>query len=259
MRSWLAALGGLLAAGGIVGLYMGPGISWASLGILAGVVLVFYIIARFTALTGFGEVMRGWLIGVNAGANAVLAITVYGLWLGESAGLIMGVVLGVLNFLMVFAPISQNVVMQVLAGWLNWLMPMSWLVTGLGALFFLLNVLGYLILGLPGINYFRILGVAADWPTGTFFMRGGWISNLNPIDTAFNMGNFAFVDKDSGGTWHKKHEAGHTLNLFAFGWIFHFIGALEENATPAGANALSERLAESHSSGGGGSNIPMWI
>ena len=71
------------------------------------------------------------------------------------------------------------------------------------------------------------------------------------------MGNFSFVDYKSSG-WHMEHEAGHTLNLAAFGSVFHLIGALDENATTRGANAFSERLAESNSTGVRGSNIPMW-
>ena len=38
-----------------------------------------------------------------------------------------------------------------------------------------------------------------DWKTGTIFMKGGWlIATSTPIDTAFNMGNFAFVDTKCG-------------------------------------------------------------
>ena len=88
-------------------------------------------------------------------------------------------------------------------------------------------------------------------------MRGGLIANLNPIDTAFNMGNFSFVDYRSS-SWHKQHEAGHTLNVAAFGSLFHVKGALDENAIRRGTHALSERLAESNSSGVHGSNIPRW-
>ncbi len=63
------------------------------------------------------------------------------------------------------------------------------------------------------------------------------------------------------------HETGHTLNVAAFGSIFHFIGAIDENAiqsTPA--NAYAERLADSHDpkapakrSGGQDAIIPMWV
>jgi hypothetical protein len=58
------------------------------------------------------------------------------------------------------------------------------------------------------------------------------------------------------GEWRKEHEAGHTLNLPAFGSVFHLAG-LDENATPRGANAFSERLAESNATWERSSNLPM--
>ncbi len=263
MNSGLAAIGALVGVGGMTGMYFGlrgnPNGLWIALGIVVGVVVISYIVAALTANNKFGGVMRGWLIGINASANGFLAVTLYGKLFGDAAGLGMGIGigLGLLNLICIFQVITNSQVFQGIIGYLNWLMPMSWLVTVLGGVFYLLNAIGALI-GLAGVEYFKIKAMAADWKTGTFFMKGGWISNLNPIDTAFNMGNFAFVDKNSGGTWHKEHEAGHTLNLFAFGWIFHFVGAIEENATSAGAGAYSERLAESNDSGTGGRNIPMW-
>ena len=57
---------------------------------------------------------------------------------------------------------------------------------------------------------------------------------------------------------HMDHEAGHTLNLGAFGFVFHLVGAIDENATPRKSNALSERIAESNDTGTAGTNIPMW-
>ncbi len=84
------------------------------------------------------------------------------------------------------------------------------------------------------------------------FFQGviGWLNWIMP------MGNFSFVDYKSD-EWHKDHEAGHTLNLAAFGFLFHLIGALDENVLRRG-NAYSERLAESNSTGMSGNNIPMW-
>jgi len=109
-----------------------------------------------------------------------------------------------------------------------------------------------------GVHAYLILRVriGAQIETGTFFMKGGLAANLNYLHTAFNMGNFSFVDYTSG-YWHKEHEAGHTLNLAAFGFIFHLIGAIDENIFRR-ADAYSERLAESNASGDSGSNIPMW-
>jgi len=133
---------------------------------------------------------------------------------------------------------------------------MSWLIVALGFTFFLLGALGALI-GLAGATFFKIEKLIFHWQTGTLFTRGGWISNLNPIDTAFNMANFAFVDVKYTGMA-VDHESGHTLNLGAFGSIFHLVGAFDENVISK-ENALSERLAESHVPGSTRPVLAMWL
>lgn len=260
LMSWIAFIGALVASGGVTGLYLGLGVSWVALGVVAGVVVVSYIggavAASFPATHGFAELVRGWLVGINASLNGFLAFVLLDATAGEVPGIVVGAALGLVNLIAVFRPISQSEVYQGFIGWLNWTMPMSWLVVVLGLLFFLVSLLGHAFTA-GRVPYLRIQGLAADWKTGTFFMRGGLIANLNPIDTAFNMGNFSFVDYRSSG-WHMEHEAGHTLNLAAFGSLFHLVGAVDENATGRGANAFAERLAESNSSGASGTNIPMW-
>ena len=54
-------------------------------------------------------------------------------------------------------------------GWLNWLMPMSWLVVGLGILFYVVSFLLHAVTG-GKVQYLRIQQVGADWKTGTFFI-----------------------------------------------------------------------------------------
>lgn len=255
MNTGMALLGLLLGAGANMGAYFGVGVGWWLLGIAVVESIVFYLIARFTAMTMFGEVMRGWLIGMNAALNGVLVAALLGLAMPMPGAIVIGVGVGIWNGLTAVAPISQNEFFQGFFGWLIWILPMSWLIVALGVLFYVVNLLCALFTGFS-VDYLKILGLRLDWKTGTFFMKGGLISNLNPIDTAFNMGNFSFVDKASGA-WHIDHEAGHTLNLGAFGSIFHLIGALDENLFQAGAHAYSERLAESNNSTGG-SVIPMW-
>jgi hypothetical protein len=261
LNSWIALLGALVAAAGIAGIYFGLGISWVALAVVVGLALISYIVgaagaASLRATNGFGEFMRGWLVGSNAGLNGFLGFALLDALAGPEAGVVAGASLGLLNLIAVFRPVSQSEVYQGIIGWLNWVTPMSWLVVVLGLVFYLVAFLGHAFTA-GRVPYLRIQGLAVDWKTGTFFMRGGLIANLNPIDTAFNMGNFSFVDYKSSG-WHMEHEAGHTLNLAAFGSLFHLIGALDENVTGRGANAFSERIAESNDSGGGGTNIPMW-
>lgn len=257
MKPKVAIIGALVGVAGIVGLYFGLGINWISLAIVVGVSLLSYIAAHFTATRGFGEFMRGWLIGLNAGLNGFLGAVVYSLLLGP-VGVAAGVLLGLLNFVTVIPAISRSEVFQGFLGWLCLLQPMSYLVAGLGFLFYLVNLLLHLVALVTRVQYLRVLGMRVDWKTGTFFQRGGLISNLNPIDTAFNMGNFSFVDSNSR-PWHIDHEAGHTLNLAAFGSLFHLVGAINENVTGAGANAFAERLAESNNPATTQSNIiAMW-
>ncbi|MGH8510146.1 MAG: hypothetical protein ACREU8_01790 [Gammaproteobacteria bacterium] len=259
LKTGPAAVGALAPVVAIPATFVGLGAGWDVLAVLAGVTgavgLVSYIVAAVGAETSFGEFMRGWLIGLNAALNTAIGFAIASVFGGTAGGIIVGLVLGMINLLCVFAPISQSGFFQGVIGWLNWLMPMSWPIVALGFLFYLFSFLLHVVTG-GKVEYLRVQELGADWKTGTVFMKGGLVANLNYLDTAFNMGNFSFVDYKSGD-WHKEHEAGHTLNLAAFGFVFHLIGALDENVV-RGVDAYSERLAESNSSGTGGSNIPMW-
>lgn len=258
IRSGYAMLGAAAAALLTLAIYLplhpGRPVVLLLSGMLALVVMVSYMVASGAATSPFGEFMRGWLVGLNAVLNTVLGYSVFSHVVGATGGLIMGALIGIVNLLSALGPVSQNSVFQGLLGYLNWLMPMSWLIVALGASFYVFSFLLHLVTA-GKVDYLKVQKVGADWSTGTLFMKGGLIANLNYLDTAFNMGNFSFVDYKSSN-WHKDHEAGHTLNLAAFGSLFHLIGAIDENAL-RGANAYSERLAESNSSTGG-SNIPMW-
>jgi hypothetical protein len=252
------ALGGLagFATAELLDSGLGSGLLTLA-GIVVGI-LIAYVVANATSGSTAATLTRSLLVGLNSGLNLVFAATIYRELLGVG-GLVFGVAVGVINLLAIFDAVSTSEFYQGVLGWLNWFMPMSWLIVGLGAVFFLLNVVGHMIgyLIFRG-NFFRLTGVDVDLKTGTFFVKGGCISNANPIDTAFNMGNFALVDNASSN-WHVEHEAGHTLNLGAFGSVFHLIGAVDENVTGGGTNAYSERIAESNDPATTQSNIiPMW-
>lgn len=263
----LALIGAGIGAAAVVATGLLLSSNLVALGIAAGVagglVIAAYIVASVTLGSGFSEAVRGFLIGINAGLNFVLVDQLLGAALGSPTNPIaLGIAagLGAINLLAVIGPLSQTGFYQFIIGYLNWLLPMSWLVVALGVVFFLLNALGALCLGLPGVGFCKITQVDFDWKTGTLFTKGGFISNLNPIDTAYNMGNFSFVDRLHSGM-EIEHEAGHTLNLAAFGSLFHFIGAIDENVIRNGANAFSERLADSndpHATSHGHTPLPMW-
>jgi hypothetical protein len=258
-----ALLGAGIGAGATVATALLVGISLPAAGIAAavagGVVIIAYIVAAFTAGSSCGEVLRGLMIGINSGLNFAFAYLLLSLALGKGHPAALGIAigLGAVNFTTVFSALSQNDVYQGFIGYLNWCLPMSWPIIALGLVFTLLNVLGGLCIGLPGVEFFKLKEFDIDWKTGTLFIKGGWVSNANPIDTAYNMGNFSFVDAAYTGMA-MDHEAGHTLNLAAFGSVFHLVGALDENVIRNGANALSERLAESNVPSTSSPTLAMW-
>ncbi|MGB1250785.1 MAG: toxin TcdB middle/N-terminal domain-containing protein [Candidatus Promineifilaceae bacterium] len=243
---------GIIAAVVVVAAFaVGVGFGVLAVVGLIALVTVSYVIAHNNQGNALGEFFRGFMIGLNAGLNATF-LTMMG-----PVGAFLGGFLGTMIFLGSFDTIASSEVYQGIMGWSNWLMPMSWLVTGAGAIMWILNGLGHLIFwSIPslwggGLQFFRIDGFRMDWTTGMLATRGGWISNLNMWDTAFNMGNFAYVDSNSEG-WHMDHEAGHNINLAVFGSIFHFVGFIDEVAF-SGGGAFAEVLADSNDGGPG-----MW-
>ena len=220
--------------------------------------LLCYIIVAITIsiATKFSEFVRGFMIGVNACCSGLILYTLFSLLSPPPVAIIVSAILVTINFLCAISWFSQGAFYQGIVGWSNWLLPMSWPIIGIGILFCLINSLLALVTFFQ-VNYFNIQGFKVDWKTGTFFMKGGVISNLNVWDTAFNMGNFTFVDMKSSA-WHIDHEAGHCLNLAAFGCLFHFVGFIDEFVLQRRSQAYAERLAESHDTGTSNNNIPMW-
>lgn len=255
VKTWMVILGGFTAVGLLFLLYFLTKNTLITFCTYGGAMLLFYILAAATvsAATGFSEFVRGMLVGLNSTMNGVLLFYVVN-QLGLTS-LALGLAIGffVVNFLAVFSWISQFEVYQAIIGWVNWCLPMSWPIILLGLLFLVFSLLLASITGFQ-VDYLSLKGVKVDWPTGTIFIKGGLISNINIWDTAFNMGNFVFVDMNSTD-WHIEHESGHSLNLAAFGFIFHFIGAVDEWVFRQG-NAYSERLADSNAALP--NNIPMW-
>lgn len=255
-----AFVGLAIAVGSFVPLFL-VALGWVPTLLTLGVGVIAYICAGVTdksKVTGFGEFMRGFMIGYNAGMNGCLTTVIWSLTITLPGGIVVGAILGTVNFLTVFAPISGNGFYQGIVGWLCWLMPMSWLIIGLGVMFVWISLL-LSVFTVGKVDFLKIQDFKMDWKTGTLFLKGGLIANLNFRKTAFNMGNTSYVHKDSTGGWHIEHESGHTLNLTAFGSWFHLLGALDENVVPGrGSDAYAERLAESNATGSGGNNLPMW-
>jgi RHS repeat-associated protein len=227
----IAIVAAVVATGGLAGIVLG-------IVMAVGITAVSYVVADATQGTGFGEFMRGFMIGMNAGLNAAIATVIFGPGIGLT--------LGVINFLAAFDTIANNSIYQGILGWSSWLMPMSWLATGIGLINFLIT--------LPSLA--GNASVSIDWGTGTIVMSGGWTVPSGVL--GYDMGNFAFIP--AGGV-ETPHETGHTLNNAAFGSIFHFIGAIDENVLRTSAdsiNAYSEKLAESHAPRDSDPILPMW-
>ncbi|MBA2277605.1 MAG: RHS repeat-associated core domain-containing protein [Chloroflexia bacterium] len=227
----------VVLTGGLAGVLIGIALAVA-------LVSVSYVVASATAGTGFGEFMRGFMIGFNAGLNAIIATALF--------GPVVGIALGVVNFLAAFDTIAGNSFYQGVLGWSSWLMPMSWLATAVGLVFFLLTVIPA-IFTLNQVPAVAIDSISIDWGTGSIVTTGGWMF-LPGFRGGYNLGNFTYI---TPGSTVAAHEAGHVLNVAAFGSIFHFVGAIDENVPPfaRGPGAYAERLAESHDPTGA---VPPW-
>ena len=256
------AIGALVGA--ITGLLLGvpfvvasfSGMGWVLLATTGTIVLVTagYLAAKYTA-PDTSELFRGFLIGMNAGLTFALATAVGRVFLVSGWALAIGSVLGAIVLVAAVRTVSQSAIYQGILGWSSALMPPTWVVNALGLAFFTLSLLGALVT-LGRAPALAITGIAIHRQTGTIFLRGGWIANLNREQTAFDMGHFGFVHKDSP-SYYLEHETGHTLSLGAFGSVFHLVGFIDE-MSPAGSAAYSEQLAEGHDPAGTGPMLPMW-
>jgi RHS repeat-associated protein len=223
----------VVATGGLAGVIIG-------LVMVTTVVSISYVIANSNTGNGVGEFFRGFLIGFNAGLNGALGSLIFG-------GAI-GIALGVINFLAAFDGVAGNKVYQGILGWSSWIMPMSWLATGIGAVFFVINLIA------AGVtwngSWFGASGAHIDsihihWETGTIIMKGGSIGAMG--GEAFDVGNFAFINSNSPHPDDDElHETGHALNVAAFGSIFHLVPGVIEQQTSSDGESYSEHLAESH-------------
>ena len=149
----------------------------------AGWVSVSYVVASANRGTGLGEFFRGLMIGLNAGFNAMLGAMVF--------GPVIGAALGVINFLAAFDTIAGSKVYQGILGYSSWLMPMSWLATGVGLAAFVITTI--VASGVFNVKYDK---VSINWETGSIVTTGGFIHPAG-IATGFNLGNFIFLKPGS--------------------------------------------------------------
>jgi hypothetical protein len=188
---------------------------------------------------------RGFAIGITAAIN-------FAIWalLPLPAGWIVGGLLALVGLLAAILPIGRNVIYQGILGWSSWIRPMSWFATAFGVILFLLN--------LPfALAAFGPPAIRLDTLTGTVETTGGALIGITGFTGGFNLGNFTFITPGppaalpfgpppAGGSL-ASHETGHTLNVAAFGGLFQWVNALDENP-PVRRNsfAYGELSAESH-------------
>ncbi|MEZ4774279.1 MAG: hypothetical protein R3D00_13930 [Bacteroidia bacterium] len=215
--------------------------------ILLHFTLLYALASKFQRTTA-GEWMRGAIVGLNAGLNGILLffftenITVSG-------------AIAVIIMLAAFLPVSRHRVYHTVIGWLNWLLPMSWLVTYPGMMIYLINLmaapLGYIYPVLRGLR----VKLYIDLRSCSFTMYGGLIRPVKGF-SGLNMGNFIFINP--GWEHLLKHEIGHLFSLAALGFAFHYIGGIDENYVQENyREAYAEYLAESYSTPGV-STLSMW-
>jgi hypothetical protein len=239
-------------------------------GISVALVIPFYLVATKNRDSNGGEVFKGMMAGLNGGLNAVVLVAIFmpepakslgaffkafGSW-AQGPGmiaLIAGAFLALLSLLSMLRTLSGWAPFQAVLAWSSWLMPMSWIVTALGFLFFVIDLL---LAGITGnqIDVLKIRSIGFHAKTCSILIEGGLIHPLMG-SSGFDMGNFVFLNSTEDDL--KAHETGHTLNLAVFGWVFHFIGALDENVFGGHADAYSERLAESHVPGNPDAPAPL--
>jgi hypothetical protein len=252
------AVGGVALGFGITKGF-GANVGWGflALGVLIVVCVVLYLIARTQTTPGSrsGEALPGALLGLNTGVNGVL--------IAALVGPIVAVVICLLPALAVIEPVARSNIYQAFLGWGNFVLPMSWLIVGLGLLFLIFSgILALINLAIKS-NFLKIEKLKLDAKTGTTFLVGGLAgnANLNPNSTGYNMGNFAFLTSGNAtSAYLVEHESGHSLNLGIWGAVVHLIGALDENVFGGHANAYTELFAESNVPPGSrqGPIFPMW-
>lgn len=187
---------------------------------------------------------RGVLIGLSAAINAVVLLLLPGA--GTALATWAFVVISLAGIIF----IARNRIYQGFLGWSGWLLPLSYLATGVGLLLFVVN--------LPfAFATFGLAAFAIDWTTGVIETRGG-LTGITGFSGGFSLGNFTFL---AGGTAAaaapaparfvtptvSSHETGHSLNTAAMGGVVLWINAVDENIFPLRMNlAYGELAAEGH-------------
>lgn len=224
---------------------------------------------------------RGSLIGFNAGINLAFLLAVLA---AVPGGPMVAFILSSICWLACILAVSNNPVYQVVLAYCCLFLPMSAPINAVGALCLTLNT--------AAIAFGVALNILIDWRRANVVMHGGFIHGC--VRTAFNMSNFTVAHPDMGlnnpwvspGTpvwpvcpagfdppgprrWTVQgvvfHETSHTLNVAAYGWVYHLVGFADQwmpmpwsGGAILGADSHSELCAESGLRGAGRNWLDMW-
>ena len=242
------------------------------------VVAIFYAIAHIASWVTstpaglqpsnpFEEVARAAMIAMNAAMNVFLLPAAFAFFAttptplaGPAAtalplALLVAVPIGIVNLLAVIPFVSNNTVYQVVLAWVGLAMPMTWPVTLLGFVVWLLNLLPLA----PNTG-------SSDFTAATWVTHGGWVYVQSTLPrAAYNLAHFTQVPDEystsaptlfAGGFNPATvpgvvlHEGAHNFSAAAFGWWFALVGLINEYALPgptgmpAGTSAYAELFPE---------------
>ena len=189
----------------------------------------------------------GFFLGAAIATNFVIWFLITSIPLVQVLAL-----MALLPIFVISSTISQSRVMQVLVGWTTWIMPLSWIVSGLGLLVAVYGIV-------TGISSHGRDIIRVDPTSGTLEIQFDF--PINPQARGFSLGLFTFLNSGHAIPTSPEgfltrsvsaHESGHTLNTGAFGGVFLLVGALDENVLRSGDAAklsLAELYAESRAPG----------
>lgn len=195
-----------------------------------------YLLASKLHHQEWGEFVRGAIIGLNAGANAmIIGMLLSNWWIAFG--------IGIIALLSSSYYVSRSRYYHSSMGWLNWLLPMSWPVNAIGLVWMLINLLFALMVAPLGVPAWKIR-LGFEPKTCTITVYGGCLRPF-PGFTACNMGNIVFFNP--GGEYLLLHEIGHLLSLSVMGFVFHYVGGIDESYFQRNYwEAYAEYLADSY-------------
>jgi hypothetical protein len=252
------------------------------------VTVVLYLVADSVGASSDVErFVRGLMVGFNAALNGFFgALFLAGLAPAIGPGfpllfMIFGIYPAVITLLAATTQPGWNAwnpIVKTVIGWSTPFLPTAWPVVMLGWVLYFCNHVVNALVGWRALGGFYSIRRFSFW-FGTQFIEGGVVANSsltkppNSPGEGWNLGSFAFITAMSAanlavpptGTVFTnlptmQHEAGHNLNLGAFGSWFHLVGAIDENVPPFArhTDAYAEQLAESNVPGTTKTSIFMW-